>query len=281
MESTRLDQLPRPFVVAVIAEPTVRQASQAIECAARDGADAFELNLPPLGDISWADLARTIDEAAGPVYVTCRRRAFLAIYGFEPAALPAWSEEERMARSLAAIDLGAVAMDVELDTFDPTPAPALGTSEAALVAAEVGPPYERSDDPAAVARQVAIVEAAHDRGGQVLMSCHTGRPQDVAGLRHIADSARARGADLFKIVMPCRGATDLAILREADDLLTSVTSMPFVLVGAGPAGRDSRSPGQLPNSAWLFARPPGASHSFPEHPLVADLVAAVRALTPG
>ena len=47
MDSVRLDRMPRPFVVVVISEPTVRQASQAIASGARDGAHAFELDLPP------------------------------------------------------------------------------------------------------------------------------------------------------------------------------------------------------------------------------------------
>jgi len=281
MQRVRLDQLPRPFVVAVITEPTVRQASRVIADAASDGADAFELNLPPLGDIAATELARLIDGAPAPVYVTCRRRAFMAVYGYKPARLPDWSDEERMTRSLAAVDAGAVALDMELDTFDPRPGPAPGSREAARLAAEPGPACELSSDVETIERQVAIARETHARGGQVLMSCHTGRPQGLAGLRDIATAARARGGDLLKVVMPCRDDADLAILRQTGRLLASADVMPFVLVGTGPGGHVTRQPAGSTGSAWLFARPRGARHTFAEHPSVTELAAAIRARVAG
>ena len=273
-----LDRLPRPFIVAVVTEPTVMTARRVMAAAARDGAGAFELNLPPLHDASRRDLAGLIVEAPAPVYVSCRRRAFMAVYGFSPDALPDWSDEERMERQLDAVELGAVALDMELDTFAPSPALALGSPEAARAVEEPGPPFELTGDEAAVARQEAIVRAVRARGGQALLSCHTGRPQDLDGLLRIAEVAGGRGADLLKIVTPCRDAADLSVVLEASRSLARSGSVPFTMVGAGPAGRVSRWIGGAAGSSWLLARPRGASHAFADQPTVAELVVAVKAI---
>ena len=280
-DPTTLDRLPRPFIVAVVTEPTVTLARRVMAAASRDGAGAFELNLPPLHDASRRDLAGLIAEAPAPVYVSCRRRAFLAVYGFAPDELPDWSDEERMERQLDAVELGAVALDMELDTFAPSPAPPLGSEEAALAAGEPGPPYELTEDEAAVGRQEAIVRAVHARGAQALLSCHTGRPQDLEGLLRISASASARGADLLKIVTPCRDAADLSVVLDASrELARSASAVPFTLVGAGPAGRVSRWIGGAAGSSWLLARPRGASHAYADQPTVAELAVAARAIGP-
>ena len=280
-DPTALDRLPRPFIVAVVTEPTVTTARRVMAAAARDGAGAFELNLPPLHDASRRDLAGLIAEAPAPVYVSCRRRDFMAAYGFDPAALPDWSDEERMERQLDAVELGAVALDIELDAFAPSPTPALGSPEAASAAQEPGPPFELAEDDAAVARQEAIVRAVRARGAQALLSCHTGRPQDLDGLLRIAAVAAARGADLLKVVTPCRDAADLSVVLEASRTLArSESSVPFTLVGAGPAGRVSRWIGGAAGSSWLLARPRGASHAFADQPTVAELAVAARAIGP-
>jgi hypothetical protein len=275
-----LDHLPRPFIVAVVTEPTVTTARRVMAAAARDGAGAFELNLPPLHDASRRDLAGLIAEAPAPVYTSCRRRGFMAVYGYDPEALPAWSDDERMERQLDAVELGAVALDLELDTFAPSPAPALGSPEARSAAEEPGPPFELTDDEGAIARQEAIVRAVRARGAQALLSCHTGRPQDLDGLLRIAAIAAARGADLLKIVTPCRDAADLSVVLEASRTLAGAGSVPFTLVGAGAAGRVSRWIGGATGSSWLLARPRGASRAYADQPTVAELAVAARAIRP-
>lgn len=280
MSGLRPDEsgLPRPFIVGVIAERTTAAAARVRGLAARDGADAFELNLPPLHGATAADLASLFAGSKGPMYTTCRRRAFMAVYGIEPNDLPDWSDEERMQRQLTLIASGSVAIDMELDTFDPNPAPPLGSEAAEHFAATAGEPAELSWSNSAISRQRDITAAAHALGADVLMSCHTGRPQPVDGLLAIAATAIDRGADLLKIVSPCRDRRDLAALFEATARLSATTDLPFAIIGAGPAGKVSRLIGGHVGSSWLIGRPSGVVHGFPGQPSIEQL-GAVRRLT--
>ncbi|HEX5499839.1 MAG TPA: hypothetical protein VFX03_11450, partial [Thermomicrobiales bacterium] len=112
-----LTQLPRPFIVAVVTDREPATALATMRLASLDGAQAMELNLPLLADVDPAALHGLIAAAPGAVYTSCRRRDFMRVYGVDPAQLPDWSDDERMARQLAAIAAGSRAIDIEMDTF--------------------------------------------------------------------------------------------------------------------------------------------------------------------
>lgn len=277
----RLGSLARPFIVGVITDETPAAALATMRRALREGADALEVNLPALagfGDDAVLDLLR---RAPGPAYTTCRRRAFMTVYDFAERDLPDWPDDERMARQLALVPAGSVAIDVELDTFDPRPAPPLGTGAAEAFASTPGEPAELTWSGPAVARQREVAAAAKALGAEVLFSCHTGRPQAADGLAAIADAAVDRGADLVKIVTPCRGRADLLAVLAATARLADTLPIPFALIGAGPAGAASRIAGAALGSAWLIGRPSGVSHGFAGQPPIADLGRIVDLLGPG
>jgi hypothetical protein len=219
---------------------------------------------------------RALFAATGrPVYTTCRRRAFMTVYGIPEAAMPEWDDEERMARQLAAIPLGARAIDVEMDTFDPRRAPAPG-SAAEAKDASAGVPIEFSDEPDAVARQREVARRARDLGAEALFSCHTGRPQSTDALVAIAVAARERGADLVKIVSPCRTTDDLYAALEATRRLAGCLGAPFTLIGSGPAGDISRIVGVNFGATWAIGQLAFRPGSFHPQPLVGQLREAMR-----
>lgn len=265
-----LAALARPFIVCVLTDRSVDAAVATMRLARLDGADAYELNLPLLLDSSPERLRALFTSAARPVYTSCRRRAFLRVYGADPSQLPLWDDAERMTRQLAALQLGSVAIDMELDCFDPRPAPPLGTAEAAQIAELPGPPFELTDDPGAVTRQQQIIAAAHESGGEVILSCHTGRPQSSADLVRIAWIAAARGADLVKMVTPCPQMSDLLDLFDATTRLRSELPIPFTLVGAAACGALSRTIGPTMGSGWVLAQQTFVPGGFHEQPLVAQ-----------
>jgi hypothetical protein len=265
-----LAALARPFIVCVLTDRSVDAAVATMRLARLDGADAYELNLPLLLDSSPERLRALFTSAARPVYTSCRRRAFLRVYGVDPDQLPLWDDAERMARQLAALQLGSVAIDMELDCFDPRPAPPLGTAESAQVAELPGPPFELTDDPGAVTCQQQIIATAHAAGGDVILSCHTGRPQRSTDLVRIAWVAAARGADLVKIVTPCPQMSDLLDLFEATARLRIELPIPFTLVGAAACGSLSRTIGPTMGSGWVLAQQTFVPGGFHEQPLVAQ-----------
>lgn len=266
----RLSQLSRPFIVCVITDTTTDAAIATMRLAHLDGADAYELNLPLLAASTFAQLCSVFTATNQPVYTSCRRREFLRVYGVDPQCLPAWNDFERMERQLSALKAGSVALDMELDCFDPHPAPAPGTLEAELVATTPGPPFELSESPAAVERQREVVAAAHAVGAEVIMSCHTGRPQNADALVRIAHIAVNRGADFVKIVSPCQQIRDLLALLEATSRLSAILPCPFTLIGSGFCGQLSRLIGPTLGSGWVLAQQSLKPGGFHEQPLVAQ-----------
>jgi hypothetical protein len=262
-----LTRLPRPFIVSVITDRSPAAGVAAIRTSALEGAHAFEINLPLYPAASPNDLASLFAATDRPVYTTCRRAAFMTVYGIPRADLPEWSDDERMDRQLAAVGQGSAAIDIEMDTFDPRPAPSAGLSD--HEAASVGPACELTDDPAAIRRQRDVASAARNAGAEVAFSCHTGRPQTVDGLLAIAMSAVDRGADLLKIVTPCATTAHLFDVLEATRRMARGLPIPFVLVGSGKAGDISRLIGVNFGCSWVIAQPALTAGGFHAQPLVA------------
>lgn len=262
----RLTDLHRPFIACVLTDRTPIDAIATMRLAALEGADAYEANLPALGTSSPRELESIFKSLPHPIYTSCRRAPFMAVYGMDPAGLPQWSDVERMERQLAALRLGATGIDMEMDTFDPHPAPVLDSDEEASFAEGSGDPAEVTYDASAVARQQEVIDRAHELGGEVILSCHTGRPQDTATLVHTVETAIARGADLVKVVSPCPRQDDLFALFAATAKLTTDVSTPFALVGAGENGALSRIIGCAFGSGWAIAQrtyQPGGFHGQP------------------
>jgi hypothetical protein len=270
----RLNELPQPYIVAVATDRDLESTAATIALAAEQGAHAVELNLPALHHISNDVLRDLIVDAPIPVYTSCRRASFMRVYGMDPDTLPYWTDAERMERQLAVLAAGSCAIDMELDTFDPRPAPTLGTADAARFARDTGPASELSDDLQAVKKQREIVERAHQAGASVILSCHTGRPQTGTQLAEIAGRAVERGGDLIKIVMPCRNRDDLRTLLRATSWLAASLPIPFVLIGAGPEGMPSRLLGPRFGSAWYITQAERKPGGFPDQPLISEVLTA-------
>jgi hypothetical protein len=267
-----LTTLPRPFIVAVATDCSVESTLATIRQAANQGAHAIELNLPAISDATDHELKQMLGESPIPVYTSCRRAPFMGVYGFRDGEVPVWADEERMERQLAALHFGSRAIDMEMDTFDPHPAPPIGSAEASQFASEPGEPAELTDDPAAIACQREIINEAHMAGAEVIVSCHTGRPQSVEQLLAIGKRAVERGGDLLKIVTPCRNAADLLALLQATVEMKQCLPIPFILVGAGKVGLISRSIGVNFGSGWIIAQVERTPDGFPDQPLVREAI---------
>src|SRR6187401_2484912 len=113
-----LTKLPRPFVVGVVVERNASAATRAAAAAFRTGADTVELNLASLRDDAGLD-RRFFSRFQRPVYTSCRRAPFMAVYGATFARLPVLADEERMARQVALFAHGSAGLDIEADTFAP------------------------------------------------------------------------------------------------------------------------------------------------------------------
>lgn len=275
-----LSQIPRPFIVGVVVEDVAEKIVPAVTRAAAAGCQAAEVNLTALGAtgcVPWT--SEELSNLSIPVYTSARRRAFMAAYGLPSPTLPELDDETRMRWQLELLSRGSVALDLELDAFARVPAPAPGTAAAAALGAERGPTCELTHDLEAVERQRRVIADAHERGGEVIASCHTGTRQGVDDLVTIVMTAADRGADLVKVVTPCPEVDDLAELLRATAQLCELGRIPFTLVGVGPCGALSRYVGPHLGSGWTFASTPGGSWSFAEQPTATDLHQVLAAIS--
>lgn len=275
-----LSEIPRPFIVGVVVEHAAEEVVPAVARAAAAGCQAAEVNLTALGaagSVPWTP--EELSDLAIPVYTSARRRAFMAAYGLPWQSLPELDDETRMRWQLELLGRGSVALDLELDAFASVPVPAPGTTAAAALGTERGPACELTHDPEAVERQRSVIAEAHERGGEVIASCHTGTRQGVDDLVTIVMTAADRRADLVKVVAPCPEVEDLVALLSATARLCELGRIPFTLVGVGACGALSRYVGPHLGSGWTFASIPDGSWSFAEQPTATDLRQVLAAIS--
>ena len=164
----------RPLLVAMVQEKTPEEAICVIVNSLYDGAEAFGIQLCNLlpEHRNLNTLKKIFSYCEGrPIYITSYR-------GGANASL---SDDERAELLLLGLEAGATICDVMGDLFCPTP-------------------DQLTFDAEAVAKQRALIETIHARGGEVLISTHTSRYFDEEEVLSYAREQIARGADVVKIV---------------------------------------------------------------------------------
>lgn len=251
----RLTQLPRPFVVGVVVERDARAAARVAAAAFRTGADAVELNLAALRDDAALD-RRFFSGLRGPVYTSCRRAPFMAVYGAKFSRLPALPDETRMARQLSLLAHGLAGLDIEADTFSPTL-------------------DEWTDERAAIRQQRAIAAAAHRHGAGVIWSWHPPRKLTLREALRGARALRDRGADFVKIVERVRSRAEALDSLAISLVLREKLGRPFVFLALGTEAVRFRPLMAAFGASYLLARPPVGANRLPAQPLVARARALV------
>src|SRR5262249_9133145 len=165
------------------------------------------------------------------------------------------NDDDRVQRQLDLIELGSIGFDLELDTFDPQPGPPSDTTEGRRYNYDRGsPPREITTNPRAVAQQIAVVEQAHRRGGEVMFSPHNApRLTPEAALR-IGRLVEERGGDAVKIVQFCASDDDVVETLASTALLKRELAIPFALMAMGEYGKLTRIMAPLLGSMLVFAR---------------------------
>lgn len=262
----------------MIYDDTVASAVRTVRKGTRDGANAFELNLPRLGYPPPEGLVPIFQATDRPIFTSCRRAPFTDVYGPSPHLPREMPDDERMVRQLDALAYGSAGIDMELDTFDPHPAPVPGSPEMLTLSRSPGPPAEVTEQPAAIGRQRAIIDQVHTAGGEVVMSCHAARVLSRADAMRIAALMTSRGADLVKIVGVTRACEHVVDLLGTTLALKAVTHVPFSMMSVGGASRIGRFLGPMFGSSWAFGQARRSPGGFDQMPLVRELRAAFGAI---
>ena len=151
-------------------------------------------------------------------------------------------DDARQKCLLLAAETGAEVIDVMGDLYSPAP-------------------FELTFDPAAVAKQKALIRAIHDRGAKTVMSSHTAQARSAEEiLAHLREQS-SRGADILKIVTQADTEEELTEAFRTTMLLKRALGKPFIQLCGGKYSRPHRYLGPKFGSAVAFATPeekPGA-----------------------
>lgn len=188
----------RPLLCAMILCSTPDECIEKIKKSLDAGAEAFGIQLCKLKQEyrSVETLKRIFDACEGkPIYVTSYR-------GGESKG---FSDDECVELLMRALDAGATLFDLMGDMFGH---PALN---------------ELTLDTEAVAKQKAVIDEIHRRGGEVLISCHTGRSTTLEENLAIAKAYEERGADVIKIVNVANSPDEIPKYIEAIQKIVAST----------------------------------------------------------
>ncbi len=200
----------RPLLCAMIHPTNPTDAIRKIKDSLADGAEAFGFQMEKLRHEyrNKETIRKMFDACEGrPIYVT----------SYRAGENKGFTDEQCAEFLLLSLDCGATLCDVMGDMFDRSPY------------------YELTKDPEAIAKQKALIDEIHCRGGKVLMSCHTHKDLSIEESLMIAREQESRGADVLKIVNKAETADALPKHIEAIQTILSQTDkkLLYLLGGEG------------------------------------------------
>lgn len=227
----KLSALPAPALAGVVREKSVRGAVAAIKNCTYGGATMIDLHMSCLENTDVEALRKIFDSTRLPVLALNYNNTYhWADAGF--------SEEERVASFLRAAEAGAAGIDLQGYTFHrPSKKGFCGEDRYSFTK---GNPKEIVTDGEIVAKQCALIGEIHDRGAEVLLSCHPGIPMTCEQVVELALFLEKRNPDIIKIVTKAENEDDLAECIRAMLLLKKEVKTPVSYHANGAAGMLSR-----------------------------------------
>lgn len=207
----------KPLLCAMVLCQTPEACIEKIKASISDGAEAIGIQLEKLKrEYRDIETLKRIFEAAGdlPIYATSYR-------GNDSKGL---SDDELVDFLLMALDAGATLIDVMGDVYCPSK-------------------YEITYDEEAVSKQKALISKIHEKGGEVLMSCHTHAKLSVEETLKIAKAQRERGVDVVKIVNVTEDISELPECFETVLTLKNELDCAFLYLCSGPCHKMIRQTG--------------------------------------
>lgn len=202
-----LSAMPSPALAGVIREKTKSEAIAEIKNCMYDGADMIDLHMSCLENSDTDILRSIILSSKLPVLaLNYNKTCDWEDCGF--------SEEERIASFLRAVDAGAAGVDIQGYTFDAKSKDGFfGEDKYSFTK---GNPKEVVTDSKIISRQCEFIEEVHSKGAEVLLSCHPGVAMSCEQVVELALFLEKRKPDIIKIV---------TIANNEDDLIESFKTM--------------------------------------------------------
>ena len=259
----KLTSIHKPFIVAVIAEPTATKCLRQLKSAEEDGADAFEINIAQLKEQELREIFISTEK---PCIASNRRSDFMKLYGYKN--LPETNEEIRVEKLLRALENGAEAIDFELDTFTSRhETPSFGSqAETKYALKSESKPTQYSTHPRTALRQRRLSQLIKSRGGEVLISCHTQTRIRQNEILRLVQAIELQGADLAKVVTHTFNVDDLVNFLRTVLKMKNSARIPFNLMNFGAYSIPGRLLSVALGSAWVYCRT--GSHVYAGQPTI-------------
>ena len=243
--------LPTPYLCCIVYGGSLTDTLAEMKMAEHDGAQAFMVDLSYLAEEERTDenLKKIFHSTGRPCMPLCYRSRNFKDF----------SDEERMQLMLRCIDAGAAGVDIMGDLFDPSP-------------------DERTQNPAAIEKQMRLIERVHEMGAEALMSSHTNRVmtrEEV--LRHMAD-VKKRGVDIVKLVAVANTKAELLESLSTTAALADMLKSPFVHLCNGKYARLQRYIAPMLGACLTFGVQAYTPRSMGNQPLIASAREVLREL---
>ena len=191
-----------------------RSAAEAVavaRSAEADGADGIALEMSALPEED-----RSTETLRG--IIGCVQLPFMFI-NYRNDSIHGADDEARQQYLLRAAEAGADVIDVMGDLYAPAP-------------------RELTSDPAAIAKQRALIDEIHAKGAHVLISSHATKefvpPEDVLAMMK---EQSARGADILKVVTAVNTDEEFQESVRTMLLLNKELDKPFIYLAGGKFGK--------------------------------------------
>lgn len=227
----KLSQLSAPALAGVVRERRTKAAIAEINNCVYDGADMIDLHLSCLENTELEDLKKIIAFSKLPILAL----NYNTTYEGKNAG---FSEDDRVALLLRAIEAGADGIDMQGYTFDlPSKQEFLGEDKYSFTK---GNPKEIVTDEKIISKQCELIEKVHSMGAEVLLSCHPGIPMTSEQVLDLALFLEKRNPDIIKIVTKAESDNDLIESFKTMMLLKKELKTPVSYHASGKAGMLSR-----------------------------------------
>ena len=239
----RLSQLRAPALAGVVKEKSVYDAIAGIKNCIFDGADMIDLHMSCLEERNLESLKKIIASSPLPILaLNYNQKHDRSNAGF--------SEEERAALFLLAVEAGADGIDMQGYTFCPEAKHGMVGED--LYSFTKGNPQEIVTDPAIIAKQCEMIDRVHEMGAEVLLSCHPGIPMTCEQVVSLAAFMEKRNPDIIKIVTKINNEDELAETVRTMTVLKKEIKTPVAFHASGDAGLPSRIINPLLGSQIAF-----------------------------
>ncbi len=227
----KLSELQSPVIAGVIREKSAVSAVAEIKNCMYDGAGMIDLHMSCLEKTDADTLKYVISSSGLPVLaLNYNKTVDWQDVGF--------SEEERAELFLRAIEAGAAGIDMQGYTFDAKSKNGFFGEDKYVFTK--GNPKEIVTDESVISKQTELIEKAHHKGAEVLLSCHPGIPMNRTQVVELALFLEKRNPDIIKMVTIAENEDDLIESFKAMQLLKKEVNTKVSYHAGGKAGSLSR-----------------------------------------